>query len=170
MHSNMARLVLGIAVAVGVTGCESAEDRKARLASEARVRVSAESARVADAPSTPSTGQWTDAALAKRFVDAGLAPQRIDTAKARAFMGVPVHAFSLGVARVDAYIYADSTARAAAVAKLDPISAAPAGQPSPWGVPRELVIHNNLFAVVVGGTDRQRERIATAIAAGLASP
>jgi hypothetical protein len=32
------------------------------------------------------------------------------------------------------------------------------------------VQNNNLLAVVVGGTDRQRDRIATALAAGLGAP
>ena len=73
-------------------------------------------------------------------------------------------------ATVDVYLYRDSLARRAVVARLDPLAFAPLGQPSPWGTPRDVVENGNLVAIVVGGTDRQRDRIATALAAGPGAP
>lgn len=161
------------AMVILAAACESKEERQARVQAEARTRVAAESARASTAAPASSAGIWNDAQLAKRFVDAGLAPQRRDSVHSQPWMGVPVHSFTLGVATVDAYIYRDSLARRAAVAKLDPITYAPRGQTSPWGVPgvpHEVVENNNLVAIVVGGTDRQRERIVTALAAGIGAP
>ena len=158
------------AVVLLVTACESKEARRERAQSAARSRVAAESARASSAAPTPSAGQWNDAQLAKRLVDAGLAPQRRDSVRSQTWMGVPVHAFTLGVATMDAYVYRDSVTRRDAVAKLDPVTFAPRGQSSPWGVPHEVVQNNNLVAIVVGGTDRQRERIVLALAAGVGAP
>ena len=158
------------AVVILSTACESKEARLARVQAEARTRVAAESARASGAASAPATGTWNDTQLTKRLVDAGLAPQRRDAVHSQPWMGVPVHAFTLGVATMDAYVYRDSVARREAVSKLDPITFAPRGQPSPWGVPHEVVENNNLVAIVAGGTDRQRERIVTALAAGVGAP
>ena len=158
------------AVVILATACESKEERQARVQSEARTRVAAESVRASSTAPAASAGIWDDAQLAKRLVDAGLAPQRRDSVRSQLWMGVPVHAFTLGVATIDAYIYRDSLARREAVAKLDPMTFAPRGQSSPWGVPREVVENNNLVAIVVGGTDRQRERIVMALAAGVGAP
>ena len=158
-------------VAVVLAACDDPAVRKAREAEAARARITAESTVAAGAVTTmPSAGMWTPALVTRRLVDAGLAPQRRDSARAQPFMGAPVHALTLGVATVDAYVYHDSLARAAAVGKLDPLTFAPRGQASPWGSPREIVQNGNLVAVVVGGTDRQRDRIATALAAGIGAP
>lgn len=119
---------------------------------------------------TPRAGAWTDALVAKRLVDAGLAPQRNDSVKARAWMHAAVHAWTLGAATVHAYIYSDSGARRAAVAALDPATLGPRGQPSPWSAYRAFVENGNLVAIIDGGTDRQRDRIVTALAAGIGAP
>ena len=133
-------------------------------------RVDAESQRAEAAAATPGTGRWDDAQLLKRLVDAGLAPQKRDSVRAQPWMGVPVHAYQLGNATIDAYVYRDSTARKDATAKLDPVTFAPRGLPAPWGTPRDVVQNANLVAIVVGGTDRQRDRITTALAAGVGAP
>ena len=150
--------------------CESTEDRQARMQAVARTAVSAESARAAVAPAATVTGLWDEAQLVKRLVDAGLAPQRRDSVRSHAWLGVPVHAFTLGSATLDAYVYRDSLARRDVLAKVDPITWGPRGQPTPWGTPHEAVVNNNLFAMVTGGSDRQRDRIANALAAGLSAP
>lgn len=158
--------VLGTAV---LGACTDPEVRKAREADAARTRIAAESAVASNAPGEVAPGAWTNELLVKRLVDAGLAPQRRDSVRSLPWVGVPVHAFRLGVATLDAYIFADSTARLAVVARLDPLTMAPRGEPSPWGQFRELVQNGNLLAFVVGGTDRQRERITTALSAGIGS-
>jgi hypothetical protein len=159
--------LLVVCCVVAAAACESPEERKAKRESAARAKVDAGSERAQAVAATPSTGRWDDAQLLKRLVDAGLAPQKRDSVKAQPWMGVPVLAYQLGNATIDAYVYRDSTARKDAIAKLDPITFAPRGQPTPWGTPREVVQNANLVAIVVGGTDRQRDRITTALAAGL---
>lgn len=168
-HNMRALLFLGAAVTV-LTGCESAEAKRERNAVAARARVATESARAFEAVAVPLSAVWNDAQLVKRLVDAGLAPQRRDSVKALVWMGAPVLAYRLGVSTIDVYVYRDSVARKAVVATLDPSTFAPRGTPSPWGVGHDLIENNNLIAVVVGGTDRQRERIATALAAGAGAP
>jgi hypothetical protein len=158
-------------VALVLCACEDPAVRKAREAQAARARVSAEST-VAQSTvgATPAAGAWTAALIAKRLVDAGLAPQRNDSVAAKTWMNAPVHGWTLGAATVHAYIYRDSTARHAAVAALDPATLGPRGQPSPWSAFRALVENGNLAAFIDGGTDRQRDRIATALAAGIGAP
>ncbi len=170
INRNMARTGAAIALTGVLVACESAEEKRARLATAARARVEAAEQQASAAAAAPTAGRWTDAAITKRLVDAGLAPQRVDSVKAFPWMGVPVIAYRVGVATVAAYVYHDSLARRAIAARLDPVTLAPAGIESPWGQPRQLVQNNNLLAVVVGGTDRQRDRIATALAAGLGAP
>lgn len=166
----MARTAGVIALAAAVAACESAEEKRARLAAASRTRVEAAEAKASAASGAPSNGLWSDAALTKRLVDAGLAPQRFDSVKALPWMGAPVIAYRLGAATLAAYVYHDSIARRQIAARLDSVTLAPAGIESPWGQPRQLVQNNNLLAVVVGGTDRQRDRIVTALAAGLGPP
>ena len=101
-----------------------------------RIQVNQKAAVAVDADSaqtvagTRGTGAWDDAQLLKRLVDAGLAPQKRDSVRAQPWMGVPVHAYQLGNATIDAYVYRDSTARKDATAKLDPVTFAPRGLPA----------------------------------------
>jgi hypothetical protein len=168
----MNRNLLAIcATALVVGACEDPEVKKAREAERKRVAISAESARASSvAGVTPAAGAWTPELVTKRLVDAGLAPLRRDSARAEKWFRVPVHGLTLGVARVDAYIFADSAARIAATSGLDPVTLAPAGQPTPYGPLRGTVSNGNLFVIVVGGTDRQRDRILTALAGGIGAP
>jgi hypothetical protein len=170
---NLAGKFTGAAALAGILGCDDPAARKAREAEAARTRITAESARAAATPNganATTAGAWTDALVAKRLVDAGLAPQRRDSVAAQKFMGAPVHAFTLGQATLHAYIYADSAARRAAVAALDPVTLAPRGQTTPWSAFRSIIENGNLAAIIDGGTDRQRDRIVTALAAGIGAP
>jgi hypothetical protein len=168
----MNRNLLAICAAALVTvGCEDPEVKKAREAERKRVAISAESARASTVAGVrPAAGAWTPELVTKRLVDAGLAPLRRDSVRAAKWFSVPVHGLTLGVATVDAYIFADSASRIAATSGLDPVTLAPAGQPTPYGPLRGAVGNGNLFAVVVGGTDRQRDRILTALAGGIGAP
>ena len=170
MTRNMCVALAVVIGAMGLAGCESREAKQARLASESRARVDAATAEASAAAAAPASYVWDAAQLTKHLVDAGLAPQRLDTVRAQAWMGVPVVAYRLGDATLNAYIYHDSTARSAVAGRLDRATLAPAGMASPWGTPRELVQNGNLLGVVVGGTDRQRDRISTALAAGAGPP
>ena len=170
MNGNMSRLAAAGFVAMVMLACESPEARREREAKVAQVRVAAALARASVATVAPPSMTWNDAQLVKRLVDAGLAPQRRADVRGEQWMGVPVLAYQLGAAKLDAYIYRDSTARISIAARLDPMTLAPAGRESPWGVPRALIQNGNLLGILVGGTDRQRDRIATALAAGVGAP
>jgi hypothetical protein len=160
-----------MAAVAGQLACEDPEARKAREAEAARARVSAESTVAISAANTKTAaGAWTEVLVAKRLVDAGLAPQRKDSVAAKPWMHAPVRVWTLGAATVHAYIYADSATRRAAVAALDPATLGPPGQPTPWSPLRALVENGNLAAIIDGGTDRQRDRILTALAAGIGAP
>jgi hypothetical protein len=166
---TMTRKILLLALALAA--CEDPEARKAREAKAAQSRISAESTVARTAGDVKvAAGAWTDALVVKRLVDAGLAPQRRDSIAAKPWMKVPVHAFTLGQATVHAYIYKDSVERRAAVATLDPLTLAPPGTPAPWSTFRAWIENGNLAAIIDGGTDRQRDRIVTALAAGIGAP
>ncbi len=157
-----------LAAVIVLAACDSAETQKAKRETKARVAVSAESAKASVARSMPATGRWDDAHLVDRLVRSGLAPQAEPAVKAPAYWSAPVAvAYTVGQATVFAYIYPDSSARHRATAGLDTISLAPKGTASPYGMPRVLIEQNNLAAVLVGGSDRQVERVQLAIGAGL---
>jgi hypothetical protein len=172
LHRRKGRDFLPFLISLfAILACEDPQAKKAREAEARRAAIAAESERASGAAAvTTSAGAWTAALVTKRLVDAGLAPLRRDSARAEKWFGVPVHGLTLGVATVDAYIFADSASRIAATAKLDPVTLAPAGEPTPYGPLRGTVSNGNLFVVVVGGTDRQRERILTALAGGIGAP
>ena len=114
-----------------LAACDDPAARRERAAAAARAKVDAGSERAQTVAGTGGTGAWDDAQLLKRLVDAGLAPQKRDSVKSLPWMGVPVLAYQLGNATIDAYVYRDSTARKDAVAKLDPMTFAPRGGAGP---------------------------------------
>lgn len=150
-----------------LSSCTSPEARKEREAKAARSAVAAESAKAAVAAATPTGGKWDEAHLVERLVRAGLAPQALPKEKGQAYWGVSLAAYRVGRATLYAYIYPDSAARLRATAGLDTLTAAPAGQASPFEQPRILIRQNNLAAVLVGGSDRQQDRVSLAIGAGV---
>jgi PAS domain S-box-containing protein len=136
----------------------------------ARSAIAAESAKAAAAAALPATSVWDEAHLVERLVQAGLAPQALAAEKAAAHWRVPVHAYRVGTATLHAFIYPDSVARHRVTDGLDSLTAAPKSVASPYPLPRLLILHNNLAAVLVGGTERQQERVSLAITAGLPGP
>lgn len=53
---------------------------------------------------------------------------------------------------------------------MDTLTAIPKGQPNAFAEPPMFLVQNNLIAILVGGSDRQRERVRLAIEAGLPAP
>jgi hypothetical protein len=165
MRSRLAPAILLAAIACG----PSAAERKEQAQLVARTAISAESTKAAVAATAPSTGKWDEAHLVERLVRSGLAPQAVEHAKGEASWGTAVHAYRVGNATLYAYIYPDSIARRRALSTLDTLTLAPRGAPSPYPDPHILILQNNLAAVLVGGSDRQQERVSLALTAGLAS-
>ena len=154
-------------IALAAAACGSPEARREREATIARTAVAAESAKASVAASLPPTSVWDEPHLVQRLVRAGLAPQAVADSKAEPYWRVPVHAFRVGSATLHAYLFRDSTARRSVTDGLDTLTIAPRGAASPYPIPRLLILQNNLAAVLVGGSERQQERVQLAIAAGL---
>jgi hypothetical protein len=159
-----------VIVSVFAAGCGKPADTKERQELVARTAVAAESAKAAAAAALPATSVWDEPHLVERLVQAGLAPQSLPAEKAEAYWRAPVHAYRVGTATLHAFIYPDSSTRRRVTEGLDSLSAAPKGTASPYPLPRLLILQNNLAAVLVGGTERQQERVSLAIAAGLPGP
>jgi hypothetical protein len=164
MRSNMRHLAL---VMIGLAGCTSPDERRAQRASVERTAVSAESVKAAVARSLPATGLWDEPHLVERLVSAGLAPQAVTGARGEEYWRVPVLSYHVGSATLYAYVYADSVARRRVTDGLDTLTLAPKGLASPYPLPRIPIFNNNLAAVLVGGSERQQERVSNALLAGL---
>jgi hypothetical protein len=156
-------------VCLVLAACSSEDPRAVRAAADRR-GVDAIVQEVRAAPRTPSNGRWNQAELMQRLVNAGLAPRPDDSLPAHPTLPVPPLSFRVGKAHLLAWIFADSNARRIVSATIDTLTAIPKGQANPWAEPPMFVVHNNLIAAMVGGSDRQRERVRLAIEAGLAPP
>lgn len=154
---------------VALTACSSEDPRVVRAA-KARTEVDAVVQQVRAAPRTKSTGRWDQVQLTQRLVNAGLAPRADDSLPSHPKLPVAPIGLRVGRAHLLAWIFADSTARLKVSATIDTVSAIPKGQQNAWAEPPMFVMQNNLIAVLVGGSDRQRERVRLAIEAGLPAP
>ena len=152
-----------------LVGCSAEDPRKTQAARErSGVDAVAQSARAA--PPAAYSGRWDQPQLTQRLVNAGLAPRPDDSLPPHPDYRLKPVAYRLGAAHLLAWIYSDSLARRAVSASIDTLSAFPRGDASAWAEPPEFVLQNNLMAVIVGGTERQRERIRLTIEAGLPAP
>ena len=82
-------------------------------------------------------------------------------------MGATRLTFLAGGGELNAWIYSDSSARRAISSTLESTTATPAGRAIQYELPITLVVQNNLIAVILGGDERNHERIALALEAGL---
>ncbi|MBW7933742.1 MAG: hypothetical protein H3C62_09060 [Gemmatimonadaceae bacterium] len=146
------------------------EDPRVVRARKAQAEVAATAQQVRTAPHAVPTGRWSQAQLTERLVNAGLAPRADDSIPSHPVLPVSPVALRVGKAHLVAWIFADSVARRTVSATIDTLTAIPKGQPNPFAEPPMFVMQNNLIAVLVGGSDRQRERVRLAIEAGLPVP
>lgn len=121
-------------------------------------------------PKAVATGKWSEATLMQRFVDAGLAPHPDDSIPRHPKLGGTPLTLRLGRAHLLAWVYPDSAARRRAGAKIDTTAAYAGDRANAWAEPPLFVFNNNLIAVIIGGSDRARERIRLSIEAGLPAP
>ena len=152
-----------------LVGC-SREDPRTAQAARDRSRVDSVAQAVRTAPRVATTGRWDLPQLTERLVNAGLAPRPDDSLPSHPDYRVPPVAFRLGGAHLLVWIYRDSLARRAVSTSIDTLTAIPRGQATPFAEPPMFVLQNNLIAVIVGGSERQRERIRLAIEAGMSPP
>jgi hypothetical protein len=161
------RLVPCLCLVLAAVACSTEDPRAVRAAKERR-GVETVAQEVRTAPRSPATGKWDQPTLTQRLINAGLAPRPDDSLPSHPDYRVKPVAYRLGKAHLLAWIFADSAARKLVSATIDTLTAIPKGQSSPWAEPPVFVTQNNLIAVIVGGSDRQRERIRLALEAGLA--
>lgn len=121
-------------------------------------------------PPVAPTGRWDQPQLMQRLVNSGLAPRPDDSLPSYPDYKVKPVGYRLGKAHLLAWVFSDSLARRTVSAAIDTLTAIPKGQPTVWAEPPMFIMQNNLIAVVVGGSDRQRERVRLAIEAGLQPP
>lgn len=160
-------LVLG--AILSLAAC-AGEDPRVVRAAKARREVEAVAQQMRTAPRAPSTGRWDAAQLTQRLVNAGLAPRADDSLPSHPKLPVAPLGLRVGKAHLLAWIFADSVARLKTSAAIDTLTAIPKGQANPWAEPPMFIVHNNLIAVLVGGSERQRERVRLTIEAGLPAP
>jgi len=162
-------LFLCLTVAVVTTACSSEDPRAVRAARDRR-GIEAVAQEVRAAPRASSTGRWDEAQLTQRLVNAGLAPRPDDSLPAHPDFGVRPFGVRVGKAHLLAWVFADSLKRITVSVGIDTLTAIPGARVNAWAEPPMFVMQNNLIAVLIGGSERQRERVRLAIEAGLAPP
>ena len=115
----------------------------------------------------PRTGLWALCSVEKRLTQAGFVVNHAtEPAPRRAGFSVSPAAYTLGRARLEVFIYADSTAARRDVASLDTLTASPRGVGANWGMPPTFVRSANLLAVFLTDSPQQAERLSLALTAG----
>ena len=163
------RRALLVSALVVVGACNSPDPKAVRAAQDRR-GVEAAVAQVRAAPQEATNGKWDEVQLTQRLVNAGLAPRADDSIPSHPALPVRPIGLRVGKAHLMAWVFRDSVARQQVSRTIDTLTAIPKGQPNVWAEPPMFVVHNNMIAVLVGGSDRQRERVRLAIEAGLPAP
>jgi hypothetical protein len=111
---------------------------------------------------------WSPCLLKKALENAGLAPQEVDSVH-HSFFGVAGRRWRLGRAELQTFIYPTIAALSADLARFDTARAQPRGSVGhiDWTGRPETITSRNLLAFLIGGNDRQRERIRDAMEAGV---
>ncbi len=151
-----------------LAACSDPAAEKARAEAKARSAIDATSAQASTVAAAPVlAGLWDEPHVVERLVRAGLAPQALPQEKGERQFKTPGHVYQLGKLRLTVYIYQDSVARRAITASIDTASIGPKPVQGQEPVLHQLVIQNNLAAILIGGSERQQERVSLALSAGL---
>jgi len=138
-----------------VAGCGGRSDSPSRdsVASPTVIAPTVNASR--DVGDCPHTGHWAICNLETRLRQAGFVARRVsgDSAKSARFSVTPI-VYTLGRARLEVYLYDDSTVLAREIAAMDTVG------------PPLVIRSGNLAAVYVGDNAQQAERLALAITAG----
>lgn len=78
--------------------------------------------------------------------------------------------YSIGRARLEAFIYSDEAALRRDIAKLDTLRVEPIGATANWDGTPQLIRSGNLAVVYLGNSPQQAERLSLAITAGAPQP
>jgi len=119
----------------------------------------------------PHNGKWALCNVETRLRQSGFVVKKAPGKPVmRAGFSVMPAVYTLGRAHLEVFIYADSTAMARDLAKIDTLTVVPPGTPSPWDGTPVLVRSANLAAVFIADDGRQIERLTLALTAGPPQP
>ena len=120
----------------------------------------------------PATGYWAKCSVLDRLDRAGLAPH-LDSTAATDEKALSGQAFVVKIgstARLEVFLYADSSARIADEKKLDKSKLVGATAPQTILRERTLIENANLVGLLTSINDHQRERVSDALTAGPPQP
>ena len=154
-----------------LTSCGTSEEKQLEARGAA---IAAESAKAVAVAARPSTGLWDLDHVSERLVRSGVAPRRITPVPESPdfFAGAKeTGAFSVGRGgELRVFVFTDSLARRRVTEALDRQTASPKGQTRWWPKDAVLIVVQNLAGVMMGGSDRLKERVQLGLEAGIAGP
>ena len=120
----------------------------------------------------PATGNWEECSVLYRLERAGLAPHLDSTARPeeKSLGGLPM-VIKIGMsARLEVFLYSDSTARIADGKRLDRTQLVAPGAAQTIQQERTLIENANLIGLLTSVNNHQRERVSDALLAGAPQP
>jgi hypothetical protein len=155
------------AAALALAACGTRDDPVARAAdtTSPEGHFVAPALQPGGAPPCALGALWAQCSVRERLERAGLAPQPVDTVR-HAFLHVPGQRYKVGDAELQAFVYETTDMRQRDTAPLDSVRAAPPGVETSWERPPTLITSGNLAAILIGGNERQVERVTLALTAG----
>jgi hypothetical protein len=158
---------MGVAATCALlAACSSSKDTTPRTDTVARV------APVAPAPpgaaTCPATGLWAECSIMYRLLRSGIAPKRdsVETPQEQALSGKGFVVKFGSNARLEVFVYPDSTARIADAAKLDRTKLVSGTTPLTMNRERTLIENGNIIGLLTSLNDKLRERVSDALLAG----
>jgi hypothetical protein len=119
----------------------------------------------------PRDGLWHDCSVEHRLESSGLRPRAIDSITRIPGIARDARLWQIGRQSLRALFFETEAQASAAMASLDSARAAPKGDSSVSWPERPTIIRSvNLVALMLGGTDRQIERVSNALTAGPPQP
>lgn len=126
---------------------------------------------VAAIRSCPRDGLWHACSVERRLELSGLRPRLVDSVTRIPGIALDAQLWQIGRQSLRVVLFESDTKAAAAMATLDSARAAPIGDGSVVWPERPTVIRSaNLVALMLGGSDRQIERVSNALTAGPPQP
>jgi hypothetical protein len=125
-------------------------------------------AAVSNTPNAPGCvlgALWQQCGVRERLDRAGLAPVVGDSVR-QPFLHVPGRRYRVGDAELQVFVYETVEMRRRDTAPLDSVRVAPPGTQPAWERTPTLITSGNLAAILVGGNERQVERVTLALTAG----
>jgi hypothetical protein len=83
------------------------------------------------------------------------------------FLGVAGVVYPVGTAELQVFLYPTAAARRRDTERLDSLTVSPRDERIVWKQPPTLVVSHNLAAIILSLNERQTERIALALGAGM---